>query len=110
MSSNVINSPNLINKSPDNFLSKSKIQTFRKLGRKGSIYNLIKEAKSIKTSILELSQKNVSSQVSSHHSNVMESNSSIPSDTKKFKLSLKEEDNNIINNLDFKHKYKQNEL
>ena len=110
MSSNVINSPNLINKSPDNFLSKSKIQTFRKLGRKGSIYNLIKEAKSIKTSILELSQKNVSSQVSSHHSSVMESNSSIPSDTKKFKLSLKEEDNNIINNLDFKHKYKQNEL
>ena len=109
MSSNITDSANSKNKSPDKFFLKSKIKTFRKLDRKGSIYNLIKEAKSLKTPTQELSQKKISSPISSHHSSEIESNSSIPYDVKQFKLNLKE-DNNVINTSYFKHRYKQSEL
>ena len=109
MSSNITDSANSKNKSPDKFFLKSKIKTFRKLDRRGSIYNLIKEAKSLKTPTQELSQKKISSPISSHPSSEMESDSSIPNDVKQFKLNLKE-DNNVINTSYFKHRYKQSEL
>ena len=57
MKSNNLQSTNSVKKSPYNFLSKAKIQTFRKLDRKGSIFNLIKEAKTIKSAIDELDEK-----------------------------------------------------
>ena len=94
-------------KSPVNFLSKAKIKTFRKLDRKGSIINLIKDAKALKNNLNELSEK--SSSLASNTSNDINSssNSSLPKSVKKFKQNLKQL-NNI--NTQVNYKYKQSKL
>ena len=57
-------------KNPANFLAKSKIKTFRKLDRKGSVFHLFKDAISLKSNLLELQEKR--SFASSKHSNESE--------------------------------------
>ena len=99
-------SPNSLSKSPYNFLSQSKIQTFRKLDRRGSIFNLIKQAKTFKGAILELNEKK--SDISSHPSSEVESISSLNKSTKQLKLTLKTDID--INNLNLKHKYNKSKL
>ena len=84
-----------------NFLSIAKIKTFKSLDRKGSIFNLIKEAKTIKQAIEEMDDKK--SAISSHNSSNLESNSSI----KQLKYNLNTEYNS---NSNFRHKYKQNKI
>ena len=90
--------------SPYNFLSKAKVQTFRKLDRKGSIFNLIKEAKAIKEAITDFEDKK--STISSHISKEVESNSSMPSEEKKLKINVKTN----LKHLYSKHKYKEGKL
>jgi hypothetical protein len=95
--------------SPSNILSNAKIKTFRKLDRRGSIFNLIKDAKALKNNILELEEEN--SNDSSSQSSEIESNSSVSKSVKKFKSNLQtlnkalNKDNNT-----HKHKYKENML
>ena len=84
-----------------NFLSKAKIKTFKSLDRKGSIFNLIKEAKTIKQAIEEMDDKK-SSFLSQNSSN-LDSNASIT----QLKYNLNTEYN--INS-NFRHKYKQNKI
>ena len=94
-------SSNSVPKSPYNFLSKAQIKTFRSLDRKGSIFNLIKEAKTIKQSIEEMEDKK--SSFSSKNSSNLDSNASI----KQLKYNLNTEYNY---NSNFRHKYKQNKI
>jgi hypothetical protein len=71
--------------SPSNILSNSKIQTFKKLDRRGSIFNLIKDAKALKNNILELDEEESSS---SQESSEKQSDSSVTKSVKKMKLNL----------------------
>ena len=95
--------------SPSNILSNAKIKTFRKLDRRGSIFNLIKDAKALKNNILELEEEN--SNDSSSQSSEIESNSSVSKSVKKFKSNLQTL-NKALNkdNTTHKHKYKENML
>ena len=90
-------------KNPANFLAKSKIKTFRKLDRKGSVFHLFKDAISLKSNLLDLPEKR--SFASSKHSNESEcaSDSFILKSQKKIRT-------NLILNDESKVRYKQKKL
>ena len=94
-------SSNSVHKSPYNFLSKAKIKTFKSLDRKGSIFNLIKEAKTIKMAIEEMEDKK--SEFSSKNSSNLDSNITV----KQLKYNLNTEYNS---NSYFRHRYKQSKI
>ena len=106
-SNNLFQSPKNIPTSP-NFLSK--VKTFKKLDRKGSIFFLIKEAKAITNESLENEDKKsiISSNLSKEEdssnlqSNIIQEEYKIKSINKSHKL-------NIQHNINY-HRYKENKL
>ena len=106
-SNNLFQSPKNAPRSP-NFLSK--VKTFKKLDRRGSIFFLIKDAKAIKNESLENDDKEsiISSKFSKEEdssnlqSNIIEEENKIKSSNKSHKL-------NTQQNIDL-HRYKENKL
>ena len=74
-------------KSPSKILKKAKIKTFKQLDRRGSIFNLIKDAKHLNNNLptLEEEQPILSEESSSSD---IESDSSVPKSNKKMKSNL----------------------
>ena len=87
--------------SPSNILSKAQIKTFKKLDRKGTVFHLIKEAKTLKNNILELDEER-------SNSSKIQNDSSVQKSAKQMKLNLKT--SNKSNKQYPTHKYKQNQL
>ena len=106
-SNNLFQSPKNAPKSP-NFLSK--VKTFKKLDRRGSIFFLIKEAKAIKNESLENDEsKSIMSSEFSKEEDSSNLQSNIIQEENKIKSSNKSHKLNTQQNIDL-HRYKENKL